>query len=127
MSIIINIVTVLTGSILIAIIFKLIIDKKMSEAQSILWIMIGITTIIIGIFPQLITLLADKLGVWYAPSLTFLIAYIGLLFIVLKNTVKTSIQSNQINELFMQVILLKKENEDLNMNLKSLQKEGELD
>ena len=126
MSIIINILTVLTGFILIGTVFKLIAARKMSEAQSILWILIGITTIVIGIFPQIINILAKKLGIWYAPSLTFLIAYVGLLFIVFRNTVMISIQSNQINELFMQVILLKKENEYLKSDLKT-KEEGELD
>lgn len=113
MSILINLATVFTGIILIGIIFKLMVEKKMSEAQSVLWLLIGALTILLGLFPGIINILADRLGIWYAPSLTFLIAYVGLLFIVLKMTVMTSIQSNQINELFMEVILIKKENERL--------------
>lgn len=113
MSILINLATVFTGIILIGIIFKLMVEKKMSEAQSVLWLLIGSLSIVLGLFPGIINILADRLGIWYAPSLTFLIAYVGLLFIVLKMTVMTSIQSNQINELFMEVILIKKENERL--------------
>lgn len=125
MSILINIGTSLTGFALIAIIFYLMVNKKMSEAQSVLWIIIGVVTIIIGIFPSVISFVANKLGVWYAPSITFLVAYIGLLFIVLKNTVIISIQSNQINEIFMSVILLKRENEELKQELKSIKEEAE--
>ena len=127
MSILINIATILTGVILIGIIFNLMVDKKMSEAQSVLWILIGVVTVFIGIFPKIINIIADKLGVWYPPSLTFLIAYVGLLFIVLKTTVITSIHSNQINELFMEVILIKKENETLKEELEFIKKEGERD
>lgn len=125
MSILINIGTALTGFVLIITIFYLMVNKKMSEAQSVLWILIGLVTAIIGIFPSIIIFSADKLGIWYPPSITFLVAYIGLLFIVLKNTVITSIQSNQINELFMNVILLKRENEELKQELKSIRREGD--
>ena len=122
MSILINIGTVLTGVILIGLIIYLMVNKKMTESQSVLWILIGVATIILGIFPSIINFVADKLGIWYAPSITFLIAYIGLLFIVLKNTVITSIQSNQINELFMEVTLLNKENEKLKKQLAAIER-----
>ena len=112
---------------MIAIIFNLIADRKMSEAQSVLWIIIGVFAIIIGLFPKMINIIAQKFGVWYPPALTFLIAYVVLLFILLKTTVLTSIQSNQINELFMEVILIKKENENLKKELKLIKKEGESD
>lgn len=120
MSILINIATIATGVILIALIVYLMVDKKMSESQSVLWILIGLVTIIIGIYPRIINIVAEKLGVWYAPAVSFLIAYIGLLFIVLRTTVITSIQGNQINELFMDVILLKDENKKLKKELKSI-------
>lgn len=125
MSILINIATISTGVILIGIILNLLVEKKISESQSILWILIGFLSIVLGLFPKLINIMANKLGIWYAPSLTFLVAYIGLLFIVLRTTVITSVQSNQINELFMEVILVKKENEDLKQELDTLKREGE--
>jgi len=44
--------------------------------------------------------------------------YIGLLFIVFKNTTAISIQSSQISELFMEIALLNMENERLREELK---------
>lgn len=122
MSILINIGTISTGLILIGLIIYLMVNKKMTESQSILWIVIGLVTIILGIFPGIIKLVANKLGIWYAPSITFLIAYIGLLFIVLKNTVMISVQTNQINELLMEVTLLNKENEKIKETLDTLER-----
>ena len=129
MSILVNLAAVLTGVVLIVIIFNLMVNKKMSEAQSVLWLLIGLVTIFIGLFPRIINIMADIFGVWYAPSLTFVIAYVGLLFIVLKTTVITSVQSNQINELFMKVVLIKEENEKLQEEIEAIKekKEGELD
>lgn len=127
MSILINIAAVLTGVVLIVTILNLMVKKRMSEAQSVLWLIIGFITIVIGIFPRLINIIADTFGIWYAPSLTFLIAYVVLLFIVLKTTVLTSVQSSQVNELFMEVILIKEENERLRKELEEIKKGSELD
>ncbi|GAA0178417.1 hypothetical protein SH2C18_14770 [Clostridium sediminicola] len=118
MSILVNIGAVLTGIILIIFVLKLMVNKNMTESQSVLWLIIGVAAIILGFFPSIITVIADSLGIWYPPSIIFLIGYIGLLFIVLKNTVVISIQSNQIRELFMQVALLNTENEKLKEKLK---------
>lgn len=125
MSILINIITIGTGIFLIGLIIYLMVNKKMTESQSVLWIVIGIVTVIIGIFPTIINYLANKLGVWYAPSISFLIAYIGLLFVVLKNTVITSIHSNQINELLINIVLVNKENEKLREKLESMKEEAD--
>lgn len=126
MSILINIGTVLTGVALISIIIYLMVNKKISESQSVLWLLIGLTTIILGIYPKIINIIADKLGVWYPPSLTFLLAFIAILFIVLKNTIIVSIQSDQINELFLELILAKDQIKDLEKELNSM-KEGDED
>lgn len=123
MSILINIGTVLTGVALISIIIYLMVQKKISESQSILWLLIGTTTIILGIFPGIINIIADKLGVWYPPSISFLIAFIAIIFIVLKNTIIVSIQSDQLNELFLELILAKDKIKQLEKDLKEL-KEG---
>lgn len=117
MSIWVNIGTITTGLILIIWVMNLIIRKKMTESQSVLWLAIGTSAIIIGIFPKIITFIANLLGIWYPPAIIFLVVYIGLLFIVLKNTVVISVQSNQIRELFMQVSMLNIENEQLKKKL----------
>jgi len=118
MSILVKILTIVTGLILILYVIKLMVNKKMTESQSVLWLLIGAAAIILGLFPSIVTYIADLLGVWYPPTIMFLIAYIGLLFIVLKNTTTISVQSNQINELFMQIALLNTENEKLKEELK---------
>lgn len=118
MSILVNIFTVVTGLVLILYVIKSMVNKKITESQSVLWLLIGLAAIVLGLFPSVITFIADLLGVWYPPTIMFLIAYIGLLFIVLKHTTAISIQSNQISELYMQIALLNIENERLKEELK---------
>lgn len=127
MSIWVNIGSVAIGVVLIIFIIKQMVNKKITESQSILWIVIGLAAIIVGMFPSLINLIAEKLGIWYAPSIILLIIFVGLLFIVLKNTIVISVQSNQINELFMQVSLLNKENEELREFIEDHQVGGDND
>lgn len=123
MSIIVNIGTIVVGIILILYIIKSMVDKKMTESQSILWLVMGGSAIIIGSFPSIITYIASLLGIWYAPSIIFLVVFIGLLFIVLKNTMIISVQSKQISELFMQIALLNMENEKIKEQLKEIDEE----
>lgn len=120
-SILVNIFTVAVGLVLILYVIKSMVNKKMTESGSILWLLIGLAGIILGLFPSIITFIADILGIWYPPTIIFLISYIGLLFIVLKHTIDLSIQSNRMVELYMQVALLNAENEKLKeeLNLKN--------
>lgn len=113
MSILVNIGTVLVGFALICIVMMLIVKKYMSESQSVLWMVIGLAAIILGIFPDLIPMIADWLGVWYAPSVLLLFVSIGLLLIVFYNSVVASKHSNELNELALQISLLKEENKEL--------------
>lgn len=123
MSILINIGTILTGLFLIGLIIYLMVNKKLNESQSILWLLIGLITIFLGIFPEIITVIADKLGVWYPPTISILVAYIAILFITLKNTVLASIHSDQLNELFLELALAKDQIQKLEKEVKDL-KEG---
>lgn len=122
MSILINIGTILTGIFLNSIILYLMVNKKISESQSVLWLLIGLVTIILGFFPRIINIIADMLGVWYPPTISFLVAYIAMLFIVLKNTVMASIHSDQLNEVILELVLAKEKIEKLERELTSIKK-----
>lgn len=122
MSILINIGTILTGVALMSTIIYLMVNKKIGESQAVLWLIIGLVTIILGFFPSIINKIAERLGVWYPPSVTFLVAYIGLLFIVLKNTVTGSIHSDQLNELILELVLAKEKIKKLEKELEYFKK-----
>lgn len=124
MSILINIGAVLTGVALITIIISLMVQRKINASESVLWLLIGFFTIVLGFFPRIINLIADRLGVWYPPTITFFVAYIGLLFIVFKNSVTASIHRDQLNELLLELILAKDKIKKLEQEVEEL-KEGE--
>ncbi|MGN1157857.1 MAG: DUF2304 domain-containing protein [Agathobacter sp.] len=123
MNILVNVGTVLVGLFLIAIVIKLNVEKRMSESQSVLWLVIGAVAIILGIFPDLIPMIANALGIWYAPSILLLVVSIGLILIAFFNSIVVSKNTSEIHELAIQIALLKEENKELKRKLE--EKEGD--
>ena len=123
MSILVNIATIFVGVGLISYVMGLIVKKRMSESQSVLWIGIGIVAVILGIFPTLIPWIAEMLGIWYAPSILLLVATIGLLLILFRNTVIVSEHADEIHELTIQIALLKDENEELKAKIEEKERD----
>lgn len=116
-SLLVNIGTVFFGILLVTLVISLIVKKKMSESQAVLWICIGVVAVILGIFPGLIPLIAELLGIWYAPSILLLVACIGLLLITFRNSVVLSEHTDELHELAITIALLKDENEELKRRL----------
>lgn len=117
MSIVVNLGAVFFGVVLMVIVIKLVMEKRMTEAQSVLWLFMGIVAIILGIVPEVIKIIAAALGIWYAPSILLLIACVALLMIVFYNSIVISKNTMEIQELALQVALLKDENKELKEKL----------
>lgn len=124
MNIFVNIAAIIVGLGLILWVMRLVVRQKMSESQSVLWIGIGITAIILGSFPSLIPWVAGLLGIWYAPSVLLLAAAVGLLLILFRNSSVVSIHADEIHELTIQMALLKDENEALKARLDGMESDG---
>lgn len=128
MSIYVNIAAVVLGLLLISAVFKSVIQKKMNERQSLLWILIGVGMIILGVWPSLIKWLSEKTGIWYPPAILFAAAFAGLLLIVFYHTVTISILNSRIHELAMQVALLQNQlaEGEKKENVNILKQDGEV-
>ena len=123
MSILVNIATIIVGVGLIFYVMGLIVKKRMSDSHSVLWIGIGIVAVILGIFPALIPWIAEMLGIWYAPSILLLVATIGLLLILFRNTIVVSGHADEIHEMTIQIALLKDENEELKAKIEEMERD----
>ena len=107
MSIYVNIASIAIGIIIIAVIFQNMIRKKINEYQALFWLLIGAAGIILGIFPGLLSWIAEKVGIWYPPAILFAVAFAGLVLIAFYHTITISVMNSKIHELAMQVALLK--------------------
>ncbi len=113
MSILLRILICITGTVLIFMARRASIARKMTEKQSLFWIIGGVIIIIFGLFPQLVYFISDLFAVEYPPSIIFAIAIILATYGIF-NCYKTNAElTARVQELAMQVSLLNEENSRL--------------
>lgn len=121
MNIFVNISSIIFGAGLIFIVILLMVRRKIVEAESILWILVGIVVAVLGSNTWVIMKLADFFGVWYPASIIFGAGIIGLFCIVFRGSIVISKQSDEINELAIQISLLNMETEQMRKKLQELE------
>ena len=117
MSFALTLLAVLVGAGLIFIISKAMKNKKMDEFQAIAWLVGAVGIIVLGLFPQIITWVAEILGVWWAPAVLIFFLLVVMFFIVFRHAQSISVLTTQMMEASMQLTLLKKENGTLKEQL----------
>ena len=75
------------------------IKRKLLERDSLLWILLGLVVIVLGIWPDLIMILANLIGVEYALSLLFLLSTIVMLYLLLRLSPQISQLKAHVREL----------------------------
>ena len=92
---------------LILFIINLVRKNKLDEKYSILWLIASFVILLVAIFPNLITIIANKFSVYYPPALMFLFAIIILgSYIIHISTVITK-QNRMIVKLTQELGILK--------------------
>ena len=91
--------------------------KKFFEQESFFWVIGALVVLILALFPGVIILLANLIGVEYAPSLLFLIAIIFILYLLFRQSKQVSLLKEQVKDLgqklvVMQMMIDEKEDDD---------------
>lgn len=81
--------------------------KNFSIKESFWWVMASLVMLILSIFPYSINWLANKLGIYYPPSLLFVICIVFLLFINFKNSKRISELQVKVIELGQELAIIK--------------------
>lgn len=102
------------------IIIGLIRQRKLKEQYSFLWLALSLIMMILSLFPKVLDWLAGLVQVSYAPSLLYLLAIMGILFILLHLTLAVSSLAERTTKL-AQIIAIYEE------KLRQLQKENKQD
>ena len=89
-------------------------DQELSIKESFFWMVGSIVMLLLSMFYKMEDKVAVLLGVWYPPSLVFLIAIMFLLFINFRNSKKLYKQNERIIELAQKVSILEFELENKN-------------
>lgn len=94
-------------------------NRKLTENQAVMWIGGTMGLLLLSLFPSILKRLSGLLGIWWAPASLIFFFLVVIVVIVLRHTMSISLLDNEINELAMQVMLLKERNEELEEKLQA--------
>lgn len=120
MGILVNIAAEIVGVSLIGIVISKMKSRVITETQAIPWLISALVIMILGFFPQIIKIAADWFGVWYPPTILFVIFIVLIVFIIFNHSSNMSKLGNQVAEMSMQIALLKDENQELKTKLEEI-------
>ena len=97
-----------SGSVLVAVI-ELIRRGRLKEKYSLLWLFAGSVLLLLSASRDLLNYISRLLGVFYPPSLLFLLAFLFLLLITLHFSVVVSGLSEKNKQLAQELAMLRQE------------------
>lgn len=97
---------------LLGFVFYLIYKKRLKEQYAILWIVLSLGILFFSVFRDTIAQLADFFGVFYAPSLLFMFAFLIFLLILIQLSTVISKLKDDIKTLTQEIGMLKREKKD---------------
>lgn len=113
MGILVSVAAEIVGVVLITVVVSKMKSRVISETQSIPWLISALVVMILGFFPKIVNIVADWFGVWYPPTILFVIIIVLVVFIIFNHTSTMTKLINQVSELSMQLTILKDEINEL--------------
>jgi hypothetical protein len=98
---------ILLALVVCALIFELVRRKRLMERYAILWLVAGATVLILGVWQGLLTTLAHAVGIYYAPSALFAIAFLFVIVMLVHFSTTVSRLSDQNKVLAQRLALLR--------------------
>jgi hypothetical protein len=97
---------VILAVVVCALIFELVRRKRLTERYAILWLVAGITVLVLGLWKGLLTTLAHAAGIYYLPSALFAVAFLFVLLMLVQFSMTVSRLSDQNTALAQRLALL---------------------
>ncbi|MVM32219.1 DUF2304 family protein [Spirosoma sp. HMF4905] len=121
LSITIQIISLLGAAIFMIMIFRLIVQGRLREEYSIIWILCTVILIVFAIWRKGLEQISLLLGVYYPPSLIFLAAIFAIITFLVHLSVVNSKLQNQIKNLSHEMAMMKKELSDIRASIPLLE------
>ncbi len=102
---------ILFSVLLILFIINLVRKNKLDEKYSILWLFASFVILVVSIFPNIITIVANKFSVYYPPTLMLLFAIIILGAYIIHISMVITKQNKMIVKLTQELGILKEKME----------------
>lgn len=112
MSIYIRILLILGAVILLGFMIKKIRTSKLKIEYTVFWIGFSAILVLMGIFPQILTFIADVLGFQSPVNMVYLIIIFILIVKLFYNTLQISMLENKIDSLAQQIAIDRKMDKD---------------
>jgi hypothetical protein len=93
-------------------IFELVRRKRLMERYAILWLIAGVTVLVLGLWQGLLTTLSHAVGIYYPPSALFAVAFLFVLVMLVHFSMTVSRLSDQNKVLAQRLALLRQRLED---------------
>lgn len=106
MSDLLRIVIIVVALIFSALSIGLLLRRRMSERSSILWLTGTLIVLLLGIFPQTLNWIAERVGVDYPPSLLYLVGIMALLLVILYQSTQIARMDEQLRKIGQVVALM---------------------
>ena len=106
---ILKVLSIVASGLVLVFVVELIRRGRLKERYSLLWLFAGAVLLVLSSSRTLLESLSRLLGIFYAPSLLFLLAFLFLLLITLHFTVVISGLSEKNKRLAQEIALLRQE------------------
>ncbi|MEX1997119.1 MAG: DUF2304 domain-containing protein [Candidatus Andersenbacteria bacterium] len=105
----VQVLSILFSGLLLLIIVHLIRRGYLKEGYSIIWILLGLSLVVLSIFARLLEILADLAGIDYSPTALFLILIGGLFLLAIHFSILLTGYDKRIRDLAQEHAILKEE------------------
>ncbi|KNY27377.1 DUF2304 domain-containing protein [Pseudobacteroides cellulosolvens] len=103
----IYLLSIIFSVIFLVIVVELVRKNKLSDKYSLLWILFGLTILLLSISPVFIEKISALINIKYAPSVLFVFGLLFLIVYSLQITIVLSNQSKKIIRLTQEITLIK--------------------
>jgi len=97
---------IVAAVVICALIFELVRRQRLMERYAILWLLAGITVLVLGLWKGLLSTLAHAVGIYYPPTVLFVVALVFVLVLLVHFSTTVSRLSDQNTLLAQRLALL---------------------
>jgi len=108
-----NIAAFLLSLAIVALVIEMLRRKKLREKYAVLWLVVGVATLVLAAFPRLLNIVAEFVGVQLPSNLLFMMSILMLLGVCLHLSWEISVVEDETRTLAEEVAILRSQVEAL--------------
>ena len=94
-----HIIFIIVGLLLLIYIISKVKKKHFAEKESLIWILAGFSVFVLALFPQLLGVISNLMGVAYAPTALFLLTFFAIVIILIRKEEQITEINDKLKEL----------------------------